>query len=421
MTSYVRLLAAALLLAVPAAAQQITPSQVRTGLPLPAISGVDLEGNPADLTPYLGRGSVVLSFWSIHCTDCIRELDDLRSIRREFPEDQVTVVAVNTDSGLPISRIAGFLRRYEAARGPLSVVHLLDRDEAIVAGLGVRYIPLLLVTDPGGRVSSVLTGYAPEDRDRVVRAMEEGRVALGAWGEGLRGRLRTVLRGPGPGGRSLEWGSFRVEEGMALFGLYDSRGWLADAAGRRDRGPEAERVVAVVEERLRTALLQEALASVGVRLPRPDRSPYQPQGLEVPEGPLAAGGPWEKLYRDLGFDELYRRDEVASLWVGDTYWAGFVGDVDLGALRERLAGLGFPAGGANRILLETASDFDFKARALVSRLSATSYRLQAVQGNHLVYFGNAEALSRELASLTGLPFQVFVEVADPTTVRVEVF
>jgi len=78
-----------------------------------------------------------LSFWSIHCRDCIRELDDLRSIRKEFASDEVTLVAVNADSGIPVARVEAFVQRYEAARGEaLGVVHLLDRNAAIPGGAG---------------------------------------------------------------------------------------------------------------------------------------------------------------------------------------------------------------------------------------------------------------------------------------------
>ncbi len=400
-------------------AQDDLPPGARVGTQLPPLAGVDLEGRPADLRGVLGRSTVVLSFWSIHCRDCIRELDDLKSIRREFPADQIVVVAVNTDSGLPVSRIEGFIRRYEAARGDLGVVHLVDRDAAILNALGVRFIPLLVVADRAGRVTSVLTGYAPEDRARVAQALDQGRVALGAWGEGLRGRLRTVLRSVGPGGSEVEWGTFRVEEGLPLFGLYDGRGWIADAAGRRDRAREAQRVEAAVAERLKVALLGEALASVGIRLPLPGRQPFRPGGLEVLEGPFQSKGPWRALYEALRFEELVRVGETSAAWVGDDYWAGLVGDVDLGKLRTRLESLGLPKE-PRRILLEAVSDFDYKPRALLQRLRQGSYRLAAVQDEYLLYHGDPDRLVAELRALEGLPFKVFAEVLGPGEVRVEI-
>lgn len=414
------LLAAVLLLGSAAAAQEVAPARVQAGQPLPPLGGVDLEGSPLELGASAEGPVLVLSFWSIHCGDCIRELDDLRAIRREFPADDVRIVAVNTDSGLPVSRVAGFVRRYEASRGDAGLTHLLDRDGAIVTGLGIRYIPLLIVADRSGRVSSVLTGYQPSDRPRVAQALEEGRLALGAWSEGLRGRLRTVLRGPAPRGGSIEWGTFRVEDGMSLFGLYDASGFLADAAGRRDRAAEASRVEAVVADRLKVLLLWEALSSLEVRLPAPAERPFGPGGIQVPESPLAESPAWKSLYERLRFDELYRVEDSSKVWVGDELWAGLVGDVDLGRLRERLASQGFPKE-PSRLRVEIVSDFDYKPRAVLQRFRRSSYRVQAVQGEHVVYYGDAEAFARELSAVEGVPFRLFVEVLAPDVVRVEVF
>jgi len=419
MKSLLGIAALCALLSTGARAEELAPALVPPGEPLPMLSGVDLDGNPLDLFRYLGKGTVVLSFWSIHCADCIRELDDLSSIRREFPPTDVTLVAVNTDSGLPHERIAGFIRRYEAASGKLDVVHLLDRNAAIVEKLGIRYIPLLVVVDRSSRVSSVITGYSPADRPRVAQAMENGRVALGAWSDALRGRLLTLLRGPGPIGRSVEWGSFRVEQQMALFGLYDGSGWIADAAGRRDRAVEAKRVEGVVADLLKLALLRESLASVGIRLSGPASQPQRAAGLEVPESPLEIDTPWKRLFEALSFGDLYREQEGSGAWVGDEYWGGLVGDVDLGRLRARLSEIGFPYE-PSRIRLETASDFDYKPRALLSQLQRASVRLQAIQGEHLVYFGAADRLAAELRELDGRPLKVYVEVVGPETVRVEV-
>jgi thiol-disulfide isomerase/thioredoxin len=415
-----RLLVSLLLCGSAAGAQEVSPARIEAGQSLPALSGVDLEGSPLQLEASPEGPILVLSFWSIHCGDCIRELDDLRAIRREFPADDVRVVAVNTDSGLPVSRVAGFVRRYEASRGELGLTHLLDRDGVIVSALGIRYIPLLIVVDRSGRVSSVLTGYQPSDRPRVAQAMEEGRLALGAWSEGLRGRLRTVLRGPAPGGGSIEWGTFRVEDGMSLFGLYDASGFLADAGGRRDRAMEVARVESVLAERLKVLLLWEALASLDVRLAAPSERPFGPGGIQVPESPLAESPAWKRLYEGLRFDELYRVEDSSRVWVGDELWAGLVGDVDLGRLRERLVALGFPKEPA-RLRVEIVSDFDYKPRAVLQRFRRASYRLQAVQGEYVVYYGDAESFARELSGIEGVPFKLFVEVLTPETVRVEVF
>ena len=420
MRTCIRIACALLLAAAGVSAQDLAPVGVQPGSPLPPLSGVDLEGTPVDLGALLGRTTVVLSFWSIHCIDCIRELDDLRAIVREFPPRDVTVVAVNTDSGLPVERIAGFVSRYEGSRSPLGVWHLLDRDAAIVDALGVSFIPLLVVVDRASVVSSVITGYTAQDRPRLSQAMQEGRVALGAWSEGLRGRLRSVLRGSGPGGRPVEWGSFRVEDGMSLYGLHDARGWLLDAVGRRNRELEAARVEEVVADRLRIALLREAVASVGVRLPPTDQGARPEGGLEIPESPFMVPGRWPQLHQAVKFDELVRVEKRSSNWLGDEYWAGLVGDVDLGQLRIRLQELGFPEVPA-RVRVVSVSDFDYKPRALLRALSSRSYRVQGVQGEHVLYYGTASQLADELGALSAESFTGFVEVGPEDEVRVEVY
>ncbi|GEM_PF-1182504 len=408
----------ALLVACPALAREVPPARLRVGDVLPPLAGVDLAGRPVTLKDLAGDGAVVLSFWSVHCRDCVRELDDLRLVGREFQGEDLTLVAVNTDSGLPLNRIAGFVRRYEAARGSLGVAHLLDRDAAILRSLGIRYIPLLVVADRTGRITALVSGYRQGDRELLGRALEEGTVALGAWGTGLRARLVTLLRGQGTGG-GVEWGSFRVEAELPRFGLYDASGWIADPVGRADRQSESRRVEGVVADRLRVALAQEALASVGVRLPGPNAAARLGEGIRVPESPLAGDGRWARLYADLAFDGLYREEDRQALWTGDVYRAGMVGDVDLGRLRARLKNLDLPTE-PSTIRLEVVTDFDFKARAVLEELRRVSYRLQQVRGEDLLYYGTPEQLATEIRGLS-LGLRIFAEPLGEDRVRVELF
>ena len=94
MATALRTAAFFLLFAAAASAQEGVPTGVSVGTALHTLAGVDLDGKPVKLQNYYGEGTMVLSFWSVHCTDCIRELDDLRSLRREFPAEQVSIVAV---------------------------------------------------------------------------------------------------------------------------------------------------------------------------------------------------------------------------------------------------------------------------------------------------------------------------------------
>jgi thiol-disulfide isomerase/thioredoxin len=409
-------------IAVCAFAQEELPARVRMDQTLPRLAGLDLAGNPVNLDGIVGKKTVVLSFWSIYCSDCVRELDDLRAIREEYPSEEVEVVAVNTDSGLPLDRIASFMRRYEGARGgPLNVFHLLDRDFALVNSLGVRYIPLMITLRKTGEVASILTGYKHEmDRERLGQALEQGRVALGAWSEGLRRRLRTVLRGAGPTGEPVEWGSFRVEEGMSLFGWYDGKGWLADASSRPNRDAEKSRVEKIVHGRLKMALMKDAMGSLGLMLPDTTETPFQARGVNIPVSPFDVHGRWVRLYNDMRFDDLYSVESETKQWFGDEMWGGLIADVDLGRMRSRLKELGIDAD-PERIRLRVVSDYDYKPRALLKALQETSYRVAGFRDEDILYHGSPEVLLGEINGLGLKGLSLFSEKTEEGTVRIEVY
>ncbi|RMG85838.1 MAG: hypothetical protein D6708_15105, partial [Candidatus Dadabacteria bacterium] len=91
----------------------------------------------------------------------------------------------------------------------------------------------------------------------------------------------------------------------------------------------------------------------------------------------------------------------------------------LGRLRARLRELRFPEE-PRSIRLEVVSDFDFKARAVLEELRRTSYRLQQVRGEDLVYYGTADQLAAEIQALD-LGLRLFAEPLGEDRVRVEVF
>jgi len=133
--------------------------------------------------------------------------------------------------------------------------------------------------------------------------LEEGRLALGAWGESLRAKLRTLLRAGGPEGRAVEWGSFRVEERMPLFGSTMGRGGsrMPPVGGIGMPKPAGG---GVVSGRLRVvASSGGAGQGVGVKLPAPVVQPFLGKGAGDPGSPLELEGPWKGLYEALGFEQ----------------------------------------------------------------------------------------------------------------------
>lgn len=399
------------------------PSGITIGGRLPVLKGTDLSERPADLSRSVGVKTMVISFWSIYCSDCVRELDDLRSMRGEFPVEEVEIVAVNTDGGIPVGRIASFLKRYEGARGaPLSVTHLLDRDGSIVRDLGITQIPLLLTVDSAGVVTNVVGGYDSNlDRPRLLQAIQQGALSVGGWSGSMKGKLRTLLRDTGPGGKPLEVASYRIEESQGLFGWRDSAGWVADAAGRTDPEAERKRVERLVAERIKLSLLRSALTTVGVQTPEPLRNVVDRSGITIPESPFETDNRWSRLYKALGFDETWKADSRSSLWIDDEYHSGLVANVDLDKLKDKLDRIGFPTQ-PKRLKLVPISDYDFKTRAVIHALRDKSWRFYTIVDDTVSWHGSAEDLAMEINALKIPGLTIFAEAAEEGgAVRLEVY
>lgn len=407
----------------PPAPAQNGPAGIAVGSPLPTIRGTDLSGRPADLSRVAGVKTLVLSFWSIYCSDCVRELDDLRSMRGEFPVDEVEIVAVNTDGGISVGRIASFLKRYEGARGaPLAVTHLLDRDGSVVKNLGITQIPLLLTVDKAGIVTNVVGGYDSNlDRPRLLQAIQQGALSVGGWSGSMKGRLSTLLRETGPGGRSFETATYRIEESQGLFGWRDAAGWVADAAGRTDPEHEKKRVERLVAERLKLTLMRSALSTVGLQTPEPSRNVIDRGGIAIPESPFETDNRWSRLYRALAFDEAWRAESRAAMWIDDEYHGGLVASVDLDKLKDKLDRIGFTTQPV-KVRLIPIADYDFKTRAVINELREKSWRFYTIVDDTVSWHGTAEELVMEINAIRISGLTIFAEAAEEgQTVRVEVY
>lgn len=101
----------------------------------------------------LWRRPVVLAFFADRGAQCVRQLDVLERIRREFPQVNVAAVAVRGD----VDKV----RRLVRARGwgfPVGY----DRDGALANIYGVAVCPHITFAHPGGRVVDSTLGEADE-------------------------------------------------------------------------------------------------------------------------------------------------------------------------------------------------------------------------------------------------------------------
>ena len=123
---------------------------------LPATAGGNVR-----LSEY--RGDVVLlTFWSSHCSVCIKQLAALDDLQSTYRSAGLVTLAVSVDDDL--ERAAQFARSHPA-RFPL----LLDRRKAVSRAYGVERLPTMVLIDRRGRVSFRQSDFRGIDNSYVAR------------------------------------------------------------------------------------------------------------------------------------------------------------------------------------------------------------------------------------------------------------
>lgn len=118
-------------------------NQLQQPLPLPTVALATLEEQPASLTSYAGRPTVV-NLWATWCPPCRREMPVFEQAQAEFPG--VNVVMVN--QGESAEQARAFLKSEGL---DLSDV-LLDHFSQTMNAVGARALPTTLFFDAEGQL-----------------------------------------------------------------------------------------------------------------------------------------------------------------------------------------------------------------------------------------------------------------------------
>ncbi len=157
------LLAALALVAAPSARAQDLGIPLGTAAPAAAVR--TLDGKPANLRQWIGRGPVVLTFWATWCASC-RELEPTlaAAARRYAGRAQFVAVAVSANQS------AERVRRH-LARSPLPMPVVYDADGEATGAYDVPATSYVVVLDRAGRV--VYTGVGG-DQDIAAALRKAG-------------------------------------------------------------------------------------------------------------------------------------------------------------------------------------------------------------------------------------------------------
>jgi predicted CXXCH cytochrome family protein len=129
-----------------------------------AFTGVDLFGNPVDISPLIGKQVIVLKFGSIYCSSCVKSITSLADLQKKHPENKLKVVGINLDI-YGVFRVKRFYRGYrELVNYPI----VIDEGLNISRTYGVSTLPSIVVIDKAGKIARTMLGYQESDLEPIM-------------------------------------------------------------------------------------------------------------------------------------------------------------------------------------------------------------------------------------------------------------
>lgn len=260
----------------------------------PDFTGRLVSGEPFSLSRFLGKGPVILAFFSIYCKSCSEEMPALQRLHEKYGPEKVTVIAVNEDGDAGIGRVRGFLELLSAAGEPakLSFPVFFDETGEALRKYSVVRLPTLVYIEKDGTVREFVEGFERGREYSVVSAVEK----LIASGSVAPEPLREVA----------SEAVYELDTAAPICGMYRDGKWYRpldlDESGR----PEAiARARSDGEEYLRREALKLALSGLGYSLSSQDRPPgcFVEYGMEI-RTPQWRKDPLDLLMERLSFPRL---------------------------------------------------------------------------------------------------------------------
>lgn len=119
-----------------------------------------------------GEQFTVIDFWATWCKPCIKSIPKLVEISDEFKSDGVNFVGISIDGPRNLAKVKPFARSL-GVNYPV----LLDTNSEVMARLGVKAIPTLLIVNSDDEIVYFHEGYkAGEEitiREEILKLLEK--------------------------------------------------------------------------------------------------------------------------------------------------------------------------------------------------------------------------------------------------------
>lgn len=129
----------------------------------PAFARRDSTGQTIRTQDFIGNQVLLLDFWSVFCQSCLQEIPFLQELHREYSDDGLQIVSINTDF-FPLARIESFMKK-TGIIFPFPMIH--DRDQSLSKLFQVDALPVTVLIDSAGWIRMVHFGYRPSDEKTI--------------------------------------------------------------------------------------------------------------------------------------------------------------------------------------------------------------------------------------------------------------
>lgn len=131
----------------------------------------NLDNRTTSYQDIKGEHFTVIDFWATWCKPCIKSIPKLVKLSEEFEDQGVNFVGISIDGPRNLAKVKPFARSL-GVNYPV----LLDTNSEVMAKLGVRAVPSLLIINSNDEIVYFHEGYKPGEeiaiREEIVRLLE---------------------------------------------------------------------------------------------------------------------------------------------------------------------------------------------------------------------------------------------------------
>ena len=127
-----------------------------------------MDGEIENLSDYLHKGPVYVSFWALWCEPCKSEIKMLQKIYETYKEQGFTVLAINHDTQKSLAKVKAYVKTQQ-----YSVPIFIDPNAQVFETLNGQNIPYSVLFDMEGNIIKTRSGYLPGDEREIEKDIQE--------------------------------------------------------------------------------------------------------------------------------------------------------------------------------------------------------------------------------------------------------